>query len=267
MDKFRDAYRDAVEELPKLGMSADMVGDELHHYRMKRQRRNYLIVKGCTAATVFLLCGVGTAAAKSYHDSVIRVNETGVVITAQEPEEKEDFSDIFSFFEQLGGVFSMAGAGPEEIEGESCELEVREYDSLEAFFAEENVKVAFPDAKLFGTEFDMEKVHMVEDGREVSVHLYNEECNFSLNQFDHRDVVSYSTAMSFGGQSGNERSFTNAQGLSYVVFDTLDEEGRVISVSAVISVNGWDLTLTFRGFDTKVIERILNSIDLSIYFE
>lgn len=266
MDKFENAYRDAAERLPKLSMDAQTVKDELHHYRMRRQRRNYLIVKGCTAATVFLLCGVGTAAAKGYHDSIIRVNDTGVVITAQEPDEKESFSQIAGLFEQLGGVFSIADAGPEAATV-SYELEVREYDSLAAFLEAENVKVALPDLDLFGTTFDVEKVHMVEDGREVMVHLYNEECNFSLNQFDNREIESYSTAMSFGGHSGNERSFTNAQGLSYVMFDTLDEAGQVISVSGVISVNGWDLTLTFRGFDTKEIERIINSIDLSIYFE
>lgn len=101
---------------------------------------------------------------------------------------------------------------------------------------------------------------------DVSLHVYNEEYSFSLTQFDNREVESYSTAMSFGGRSTNERNFTSSQGLNYVVFDNLDEQGSVISVCAVVSVNGWDLTLTFRGFDRKTIEKIINSIDLSIYF-
>lgn len=263
MDKFQDVYREAAQELPKFRMDAAKVKDELHHYKMKRRNRNYMIVKGCTAASVFLLCGVGTVAAKSYRDSVIRVNETGVVITAQEPAEASPA--MFSVFDQLGGVFSIAEAGPEELE-DAYELEVVEYTSLKEFLAREDVTVALPDRTLFGTDFAMERVSIIDEGRDITVQLYNDDYSFCMTQFDNREVGSYSTAMTFGGHSENERKFTNSQGLSYVVFDTLDEKGKVISVCAVISVNGWDLTLTFRGFDKKMIEEIINSIDLGIYF-
>lgn len=262
MDKFQDVYQDAAQAIPKLRMDAAQARDELHHYKMKRRNRNYLIVKGCTAASVFLLCGVGTVAAKSYRDSIIRVNENGVVITAQENEEASPA--LFSIFDQLGGVFSIAEDGPEAVEAD--ELEVVEYSSLKEFLAREDVTVALPDRALFGTDFVTERVSIVDGGRDITVQMYNNNYSFCMTQFDNREVGSYSTAMTFGGRSGNERRFTNAQGLSYVVFDTVDEKGRVISVSAVISVNGWDLTLTFRGFDKKIMEKIINSIDLGIYF-
>lgn len=268
MDRFQDAYRDAVKLLPELQMDADRVKDELHHYKMKRQRRNSIMIKGCTAAAVFLLCGVGTAAAKNYRDSIIRVNDNGVIITAQqaEGEDTEGVSGLFSIFEHLGGVFSIADAGPDEEITEVEELAVKEYDSLEAFLQAEDVVVAMPDKTLFGVDFTMEKINIVDQGRDVSLHMYNENCSFLLTQFDNREVACYSTAMSFGGKSGNERSFTNSQGMNYVVFDTMDDKGKVMSTCAVISVNGWDLTLTFRGFEKKTVEKIINSIDLSIYF-
>ena len=37
MDKFQDAYREAVEELPGFHMDTDRVQDELHHYKMLKQ--------------------------------------------------------------------------------------------------------------------------------------------------------------------------------------------------------------------------------------
>lgn len=264
MDKFQDVYREAVEALPKFRMEASEVKDELHHYKMKRRNRNYMIVKGCTAASIFLLCGVGTVAAKSYRDSIIQVNDRGVVITAQDPEEASPAA--FSIFDQIGGVFSIAEAGPEEELEEAYELDVVEYSSLKEFLAREDVTLALPDNTLFKKDFAVERVSIVDEGRDITVQLYNDDYSFCMTQFDNREVGSYSTAMTFGGRSGNERSFTNPQGLTYVVFDTLDDNGEVISVCAVISVNGWDLTLTFRGFDKKMIEEIINSIDLGIYF-
>lgn len=264
MDKFQDAYRDAAEKLPAFKMEAGTVRDELHHYKMKRRSRNYMIIKGCTAASVFLLCGVGTVAAKSYRDSIIKVNDDGVVITAQES--AEDAPELLSLFERLGGVFSIAEAGPEMALTEVCEIETVEYNSLKDFLAKENIVVALPDRSLFGTSFTSERVSVTDGGRDVSIQLYNDKVSFFMTQFDNREVGCYSTSMTFGGHSANERKFTNSQGLSYVVFDTVDEKGEVISVCAVISVNGWDLTLTFKGFDRKVMEKIINSIDLSIYF-
>lgn len=266
MDKFQDVYRDAAEALPEFHIDTDTVKDEIHHYRMRRQRRNYILARGCTAASIFLLFGVGTAAANSYRNSIIHVNDTGVTITAQQ-EQEEGFPDFLSVFEQIGGVFSTADAGPDDELTEVQEMEMTEYDSLKDFLAAEKVAVALPDMTLFGEGFLMEKVCIVGNGMDVSVHLYDEERSFLMTQFDNSGMESYSTAMSFGGRSANERSFTNRQGMNYVIFDTLGEKGEVISVCAVISVNGRDLTLTFRGFDQNTMEKIINSIDLSIYFE
>ena len=68
------------------------------------------------------------------------------------------------------------------------------------------------------------------------------------------------------GQNCNERNFTNSQGLNYKVFDIVDQSGELESVHAVISVNGRDLTVSFGGFEENEIQRILNSLDLTVYF-
>ena len=61
MDKFQDAYRQAAEGLPHISMDAEKIREGLP--RQAQRVRRYLIARGCTAAVVFLLCGVGTAAA------------------------------------------------------------------------------------------------------------------------------------------------------------------------------------------------------------
>lgn len=112
MDKFRDAYREASRELPRMSLSVEDVRDEIHHHKMQRQRRKILLTRGCTVAAIFLLCGVGTVAAKNYRESVISVGESGFVITSVQEEAQaaiaEDLaglSDIAAFLKLGGGIF------------------------------------------------------------------------------------------------------------------------------------------------------------------
>ena len=150
---------------------------------------------------------------------------------------------------------------------ESYEAELTEYNSLKDFFASDDVVLAMPDLALLGEDFTMERVIVMDEGRDVQVTLSNEDTSFSMFQSDNREFESYSTGITFGGSSANERSFANSQGISYVVFDSVDEEGQIESVHAVVSVNGRDLTITFRGFDEDVIEKTLFSIDLTVYYK
>lgn len=124
-----------------------------------------------------------------------------------------------------------------------------------------------PDEGLLGREFASERIHVMDDGRHLFVYLSDEDASFSLSQVDNRGYESYSSATAYMGRSSNERSFTNRQGLNYVVFDTVDEKGKVLSFHAVISVNGRDLTLSFQGFEEKAVERVLSNLDLSAYFQ
>jgi len=301
LDKFRDIYREAVDELPAPSMDAEDVRDELGHRRRMRQRRRYLAARGCAAAAVFLLCGVGTAAAKNYRTSLIRVKEDGVIITGGQDEEalgksrrlSEERSENASFF-KMGGVFPIEEEIPEGVmalsdapmemkkmrdsgeawqrkEADECEVyfienDIREYDSIEKFRETEDVVAVAVDQSLFMEEFTWENVVVVDGGRSVMITLSNDEAFFSLHQQDNRDAVSYSTGISYGGQCSNKRNFTNRQGLSYVLFDSLDEDGQVVSVHGVISVNGWDLSVTFENFGEGVAERVLDLLDLSVYF-
>lgn len=264
MDKFQDAYREAAQGLPKLSMDAEKVRDGMHHRRMQRQKMKYVAARGCTAAAIFLLCGAGTAAAKNYRNSVIQVGEGGFIIT----------SIPNGANTKTGGVFTAADAVPDE-SGIECyedspeyvftECGVLEYDSLEEFLETGSVVAVDPHKELFGVDFAWENVRVMDEGREVFIILSNEDSCFLLNQFDNSGYESYSMGISFGGEAINERSYTNSQGLSYVVFDAVDESGR--SVHAVISVDGWDLSVTFSGFEEEIVERVLDALDLTVYVQ
>lgn len=292
MDKFRDAYQQACRELPAPSMDLEKARDEVSHQRRLRKRRRYMITKGCTAAAVFVLCGAGTVAAKNYRDSVIEVGEKGFTITsvrdmpveARNQKSREYEPDIVSFL-KMGGVFSIEEGIPEEEEfagggdndalpavEQPCivesivEYDIREYDSLEAFWETEKVTAVIPEKALFGEEFTWESVQVFDEGQRIMVSMANEEARFFMTQSDNGDCESYSSSTTFDGQCANKRNFANNQGMSFVVFDSVDEEGNVISVHAVISANGWDLSMTFEGFGEDVVEKVLKTLDLSAYF-
>ncbi len=309
MDKFRDAYQEACKELPTPSMDVEKIQDGLRHRRLMRKRCRYMITRGCTAAAVVLLCGVGTVAAKNYRNSMIQVYDEGFTVTSirnTELQEKNqgplEYEPETASFLKMGGVFSIEEGIPEEgsglemqalsekkmllgvkngfYEGEGIteqdtadEFEVeyfiedncREYDSIEAFRDAENLTAVIPDKALFGQEFTCEEVQVLEDGWHIMVRLSNDDVLFFMSQMDNSDCISYSSGTSYGGHNVNERSFTNSQGLSYVMFDTVDDEGQIIAVHAVISVNGWDLSMTFEGFDESIVQKVLMATDLSAY--
>ncbi len=148
---------------------------------------------------------------------------------------------------------------------EAEEIEPVTYASIEEFRANEDITVALPKLELLG-EFEEQKIVVMDDGTYFSWMLYSEEKRFGLKQQDTRSYEQYASSTTYMGESVNERSFVNDQGLSYVVFDTM-EDGEIVSTHAVISVNGRDLCLDFYGYEENVIEDVLKQLDLSIYFQ
>ncbi len=190
--------------------------------------------------------------------------EENIMATANISDKKSELGVRNTFDE--GEESAQQGAGDEYYVEYFMEENCREYDSIEAFRDTEKLIAVIPDIALFGEAFTCEEVLVFDDGWHIMVKLSNENVCFFMSQMDNRDCASYSSGTSYGGHSVNERSFSNSQGLSYVMFDTVDDEGQVIAVHAVISINGWDLSMTFEGFDENIVDKVLTTTDLSVYY-
>lgn len=261
MRKFQDAYQDAVKGLPEYHVDVETVMQENSRRESvfgQRGHNRYLKL-AATAAVLFLLCGVGTATAMNYQKSKITVGDTGYSVTGpgvMVVSEDEFVVDITAV--------ENTSAPVEELEMETM-LPVT-YESLKDFWAEETITVAIPDSELLGMEFEIENIMVMKELPSLMVRLQEGERIFGLRQQDNRAYTQYASSTTYMGESVNERSLINDQGLAYVVFDTM-EEGEIIATHAVISVNGRDLTLSFYGFEQENVEKVLTQLDLSIYFQ
>lgn len=305
MPKFQDAYQDAVDALPKCHMEVEDVLDEAHHdgfaARLEKRSKAYKALNRVAAvvAGLFVVCGVGTVTAMNYQKSIIKVEDTGYSIVSQKVAEtevvaaeadagmavaeernyraeiaEEEKETIYQkFVEEITAEQDEARKMKDEVATDAEELyavvkteEPTSYASVEEFRRKENITVAIPGAELLGEVFEEKNIMVLDEGRYFSLMYHSPEKQFGLVQQDTRDYEQYASSTTYMGESENERNFVNEQGLTYVVFDTV-ENGEIQSTHAVISVNGRDLCLDFYGFEENVIEDVLKQLDLSIYFQ
>lgn len=269
MRKFQDAYRDAMDGLPRRRLSAE----ELVKGPPKGARHGgNAWMKGAVAAAILLLCSASTVTAVNYHRSRIRIEKQGYSLTSLD-EDNGGPEGIGGDEENGGGVQPrMAAYSLEETgtEGEGYWVETieeqREYSSVEDFCRAEQIAMALPEPQWLGEEDVKWQIYVAGDGNSVTAIFFgDEERSFMMHQWDTREFAGYAAATSYMGDSANEREITNSQGLSYVVFDSV-EGAEVISTHAVISANGRELCMDFQGYDEATIEGALNTLDLSVYF-
>lgn len=293
MHNFREAYKSAVNELPGLRMDACRVQDELHHRRMAAARRKKTFMSAAAAACVFLVCGVGTAAAVNYSGSEIKIFNNGFSFTNQKaaadgsegalPEAEApvaaggaDSAAVAAYSEgaardrsaDTGSAENAMGGALEPEVLEIVPIETREYSTVEEFLAQEDIVIAIPPIEWLGEEEDLDwQQVVVADAMNVVTVNYSFEDDkfFSIRQDDNRDTLSYASSSTYMGDAVNERYYTNEQGLQYMLFDS-EENGRITSIHAAVCVNGRDITLNFFEYDEETVENVLEQLDLSIYF-
>lgn len=272
MHKFQEEYLQAVErELPEFHMDSETVRSELHHRRMRVQQSRRIVVKGCTAAAVFVLLGAGTVAAKSYMTTMIEMRENGYVISDSGREKEILLADDRAEKEVAGGAKDEAGAeeGIAVLDdfAEEIPIEEAEYESLSEFLQKSVTASKIPDLSLLQSELGNGRVSVMEDDMTIFVHVTGEGRSFCLRQSDYRSAEGFSAATAYGGENANERNLTSAQGLNYTVFDTVDENGAVEMTHAVIIAEGRELSMDFSGFEPEVIEAVLTELNLELYFQ
>lgn len=293
MHNFREAYKNAVNELPGFRLEACRVQDELHHHRMTAARRKKTFISAAAAVCVFLICGAGTIAAVSYRGSEVKIFNNGFSFTNQtDCEEKCDLSRAAAGESVLAGGAETAAAAAypgetpsdravdgrnaknamggalEPVELEAVPIETREYDTVEEFLAGEDIVIAIPPADWLGEEenLDWQKVVVADAMNMVNVsYSFKDDSFFSMHQDDNRGTRGYASSSTYMGEAVNERDFINEQGIQYTLFDS-EEDGKIVSTHAAVCVNGRDITLDFFEYDVETVEKVLYQLDLSIYF-
>ncbi len=293
MRNFQEAYKEALDGLPRKHFDAEKLSGGVVRKRVKRSVAG-IWLRGAAAAVILALCSVGTVTAVNYSRSRIRVGQQGYFLTGGETREPEEAAKGRAAEEISGEAASgraaeeisgeaASGRAAEEISGEAASgraadeasgftvteepEEQREYGSVAAFREKERIVMALPKEEWFGGTDGTWDIYVLGDGANVTARFCSgEEEIFTLHQWDTRGAESYGAAAVYEGESANERSFTSSQGLSYVVFDSVEEQ-EILSTHALISVNGRELTLDFYGYEAEVVEKVLDELDLNVYFD
>ncbi len=280
MRNFQEAYKEALDGLPRKHFDAEKLSGGVVRKRVKRSVAG-IWLRGAAAAVILALCSVGTVTAVNYSRSRIRVGQQGYFLTGGGTREPEEAARGRAA-EEISGE-AASGRAADEISGEAASgraadeasgftvtekpEEQREYGSVAAFREKERIVMALPKEEWFGGTDGTWDIYVLGDGANVTARFCSgEEEIFTLHQWDTRGAESYGAAAVYEGESANERSFTSSQGLSYVVFDSVEEQ-EILSTHALISVNGRELTLDFYGYEAEVVEKVLDELDLNVYFD
>ena len=158
-----------------------------------------------------------------------------------------------------------SGQVPKEAEAECIvyEMEIKEYDSLDAFREENTVVVPIPDMQLLGKDVAKQNIHVM--GNQLYICFQDsQERIFSIMQMDHRESQAYASSSAYAGEAANERNYTTSQGYTYKVIDIIDGSD-VSNIECAISLYGWDLLVGFRGYTQEEAYAVLQSMDLGVY--
>lgn len=260
MRSFREEYQKEMDRQGTFHLDVERVSDEIHHHKLKKARRRRAMASMASAAAVFLLLG-GVATAMNYGSSFIQVRNNGFSITGSQC--TDDGEGIGT--PALGLTKERSRQTPGEAEPECVvyQMEVKAYDSLEAFQEEAGITVPLPDLKLLGGEAADQSVHIM--GDQVYIRIQEEQDKmFSVVQMDHRDSQGYAASSAYSGEAANERNYTTAQGYTYKVIDLL-EDGALSSIECAISLYGRDLLVGFWGYTQEEAYAVLQTMDLGVY--
>lgn len=267
MTDFRDAYKDAAEEIIQPDIDAHSV---LNKARRRRAKLRYAGQKSVTIVTLMLLVCVGgftTVHAANYLGSIIRVSDRGFVS-----------GDIYTMTGSGNGAENKAKRdGSEEGEGiyedEPAELsdavEIVELDEMMnlQFDSVEDFQRECPDRiiALPALEAQEEEVHVVGDMIYVRYRISENQC-IDLQCFDYHGTQGHSAAVSFGEEICNERSYTTSQGFTYTLIDgVIDPEDGEQRIHGAVSVEYYEIFINFYGFEEDEAQQVLEGIDLSLY--
>lgn len=279
MRNFKEAYREAVDNLELPDITAEQIRTEGYRKKMVTYRRQRRFVAAASAACVFLLCTAGVAAAAGYAKSVIRTDAYGFQTADRETALMHDAAGktegrglVTADLLPDGGFEEVAEQkrGTEEAYSGACEnmeeIQGVRYSSYEAFREAETMPAALPDDSLLESEISSQEYFTLGDDFllvriETPGHLFMLDQSYYGNSEGHASTTVYPEGVC------NERSYTTVQGFTYTVIDSVCEEGETAGIHAAVSVGDYELIVDFSGYTEEEAYRILDDMDLTVYLE
>lgn len=274
MNSFREAYKKAADSIAQPHIDALSVLDVRRRKKATKRRR---IQYGMTVASVVIMIGIGgftTAKAAGYLGGIIRVSEHGFVSGDVDTMTQSQVIDevVVSHSDEAASEeraynSEVAMCDVEEMLMSTEEILEQHFTSREAFEAAElGLRMSFPDEKLLeaGEEIATE-INVF--GDMIFVRMTAEEGRFvDLQRYDYGEKTTYASSTVYPGEICNERTFTTEQGFMYTLIDIVpNEEEGLLSIRAAITIDGYELYVGFYGYEEEQAERILDSIDLTVY--
>lgn len=297
MNNFGMVYKAEADKIVPIHIDINEVLDEGRRKRLVRQKRRQMTAKVLAAAAVLFLTTIGSVQAAEYIRNVIQVSESGfrskdaAALTAGGGDMgKEAYAQDGETYAQNGETYvqdgeayahvkSMEEAAETEIQGmlqmdeeavtvESYNkdtgavepVEIREYDSIEAFRQAEEAVISLPNI-----EEKPDTVQIWADDMMVSVRQQWGEKSILLDCIDYSGSAGHASSTVYAGGVCNERTYTTAQGFSYILVDSAEAQSLPPDVHAAVTVGAYEIYLDFCGYGEAEIGNILESIDLSVY--
>lgn len=272
MNDFEKIYKDMFTEIPSLEISAESVMNEARHRKMAANKRK----KHAAMLLLFGVMSVGTvgtvSAAVNYHQSVIQVDEygfrTGDAVTMAQNDRIEGGEDC-GWEDETEFLRSRENRKQGEIETQIDEPEIEEipsftYDSIDSFRAESDVTAALPNPEVFQGKLECEEI--IVSGDFLLAMLSAGDKKIILHQMDYRGSTAHASAVQYSDKVCNERNFTTQMGFQYLLVDSENPTQQLPNIHAAISVAERELILDFEGFSAEEVYRILENLDLTVYF-
>lgn len=298
MNDFKSAYQSAVQDSSVSGMEERHIDvsdclDGVRHkrYIVRRARR--------TATAVFsFMClifigGFGTVKAAEYIQNVIKVNEwgfeSGDTVTMASADEVK--SRAYLLGEEVCPMPALEGRAKDEAAAEPAaekateadaleytgaaessevlkteeteEIPVYNYNSFEEF--EKNETILFPQPSIsIGTNITATDITVCGDWAMVRYDVDGKV--LWLERTNYADTDGHTSSKVFPGGVENERAYTTTQGHTYTLVDSVKAgKDEPLQIHAAATVGSYEVFIDFLGFEEEEAERIMDSIDLSLY--
>lgn len=276
MKNFREAYKEAVTGIQVPDITVEQIADEGRRKKIVQYRRCRKFMAVAAAASVFLVCTAGVAAAAGYAKSVIKADEYGFQTADTETARLNNWAEDA---EELQEASPEGVMGVEETydfrEGEDAgieaastmdmeEIEQREYDSYAEFREAEKVPLALPERTLFG-EPVLSELYLVCGEDFLFARIDAENRSFMIDQSYYGETQGHASSTVYPDGVCNERSYTTVQGFTYTVIDSVNTGDEPLRIHAAISIGDYELIVDFDGYSEEEAFKILDGMDLTVY--